>query len=144
MEQARQGEILDEQVNDATSKEGLLNGELVFSKSLEATLERVQATQRILDLVQRAILDGRLLEAVEFVRKVEGELESIPVPRNTRVAGVLGAKVANLRNDVVDRLTECWKAYVYVDSGKKSLKILRSLDGRSLAFSASDMMLNHL
>ncbi len=134
MEQARQGELLEEQVNDATSKLGLLNGEVAFNKSLGATLEGVQAIQRTLDLVQRAILAGRLLEAVDLLGQVVGELESIPVPRSTRVAGILAAKVADLRNDAVENLTDCWKAYICVDPARSSIKVSRSLKGRSLPF----------
>ena len=133
MEQARQGELLEEQVNDATSKLELLNGEVAFNNSLGATLEGVQAIQRTLDLVQRAILAGRLLEAVDLLRQVAEELDSIPVPQNTRVASVLGAKVADLRDDVVEKLIGCWKAYICVGSARSSIKISRSLNGRSPA-----------
>ena len=136
MEQAKQGELLEEQVNDATSKVGLLHGEVAFNKSLGATLEGVQAIQRTLDDVQRAILDGQLLQAVDLVGQVEGELDSIGVPRSTRVAGVLDAKVANLRNEVVERLTDCWKARICVDSARSSIKISRSHNGRSPTLSA--------
>lgn len=138
MEQARQGELLEEQVNDATSKVGLLNGEVAFNKSLGATLERVQAIQRTLDLVQRALLAGRLIEAVDFLRQVEEELDSIAVPRSTRVAGVLNSKVADLRKDVIEKLIDCWKAYICVDSARSSIKITRNLNGRSPGFSSSD------
>ena len=134
MEQARQGELLEEQVNDATSKLGLLNGEVAFNKSLGATLEGVQAIQRTLDIVQRAILAGRLLEAVDLLEQVIGELESMLVPRSTRVAGILAAKVDDLRNDVVEKLTDCWKAYICVDPARSSIKISRSLKGRSPPF----------
>lgn len=131
VEQARQGEVLEGKVNDATSKVGLLNGELAFNKSLGAMLERIQAVQRSLDLIQEAILAGQLLEGVDLVGQVEEALKSISVPRSTRLAGVLGARLADLRNDVVERLTDCWKAYVRVDSAKSSIKISRISNGRS-------------
>ena len=142
MEQARQGQLLDEQVNDATSKVRLLNGELAFNESLGRILERVQAIQRTLDLVQETLLAGKLLEAVDLLRQVEEELNSVPVPQGTRVAGVLGTKVADLRNDTVEQLIECWEAYVRVDSTKFSVKILSSLNGRSPAVSTYDPKLN--
>ena len=138
MEQAQHGETLEEQVNDATSKLGLLNGELAFNESLRATLEEVQATQRTLDLVQRAIVAGRLLEAVDLLEQVGGELDSIPVSRSTRVAGILGLKAADLRNDVVKKLTDCWKVYICVDSARSSIKFSHSLNGRSPVVASSD------
>ena len=138
MEQAHHGETLEEQVNDATSKLELLNGELAFNESLRATLEEVQATQRTLDLVQRAIVAGRLLEAVDLLEQVGGELDSIPVPQSTRVAGILGLKAADLRNDVVKKLTDCWKVYICVDSARSSIKLSHSLNGRSPVVASSD------
>ena len=142
MEQARHGQFLEEQVNDATSKVGLLDGEVAFNKSLGRILERVQAIQRTLDVVQETLLAGKLLEAVDLLRQVEEELDSIPVPQSTRVAGVLGTKVADLRNDAVEKLIGCWKAYVCVDSTRSSIKILSSVNGRSPATSPSDSKLN--
>ena len=127
---------MEEQVNDATNKVRLLHGEVAFNKSLGTTLEGVQAVQRTLDHVQRAILAGQLLEAVDLVGQVEEEFDSAGVPRSTRVAGVLDAKVANLRNDVIERLTDCWKARICVDPARSSIKISRSLNGRSPAMSA--------
>ena len=131
MESARQGEVLEEKVNDATNKVDLLNGELAFNKSLGATLERLQAIQRTLCLVQEAILAGQLLEGVDLIGQVDEELNSVSVPRSTRVAGVFGARVADLRNDVVEKLTDCWKSYVCVDSTRSSIKISRILNGRT-------------
>ena len=142
MEQAREGQLLEEQVNDATSKVRLLNGELAFNDSLGRILERVQAIQRTLDLVQETLLAGQLLETVDFLRQVEEELNSKPVPRGTRVAGVLGTKVADLRNDTVEKLIDCWKAYVCVDSTRFSIKIASSVNGRSTAVFTSDPKLN--
>ena len=134
MEQARQGEVLEEQVKDATSKLDLLNGELAFNKSLGATLERLQAVRRTLDKVQRAILDGRLLEGVDLVAQAEEGLDSAFISRSTRVAGLLAARVTDLREDLVEKLTVCWKAYVCVDSARSSIKISHTLNGRLLKF----------
>ena len=141
MQQARQGEVLDEQVEDATSKVGLLHGELAFNKSLGATLEKIQAIQRTLDVVQTAILAGRLLEGVGLIGQVEEELESISVPRSTRVVGILGARVAHLRNDMIEKLSNCWKAYVSVNPASSSITISRSLDRESFALPCSDLRL---
>lgn len=141
MEQARQGKLLEDQINDAASKVGLLNGEVSFDKSLGGTLERLQAMQRTLNAVQAAILDGRLLEAVDLLGQVEGEFDSIPVSRSTRVAGVLRAKITDLRNDVGEKLIDCWKAYIGVDSARSSIRITQSLNGRSPTFSSTDRRL---
>ena len=141
MEQARQGELLERKLDDASNKVGLLNGELAFSKSLGATLEKLQAIRKTFDDIQQAVFAGRLMEAVNLIEQVEDGLESIPVSRSTRVAGVLSARVADLRNDVVERLIDCWKVYVYVDADRSLVKIANTLGSRVPALSSSDPQL---
>ena len=138
VEQARQGELLERKLDDASNKVGLLNGELAFSKSLGATLEKLQAIRKTFDDIQQAIFAGRLLEAVNLIGQVEDGLESIPVPRSTRVASVFSARVADLRNDVVERLMDRWKVYICVDLDRSLVKISHTLGGRVPALSSSD------
>ena len=132
MEQARQGEHLEEQLNDAASKVHLLNGEMAFNKNLAATLERLQAMQRTLDLIQRAALDNRLLEAVDLLCQVDGDLESMSISRTTRVAGVLLAKIADLRSHVIEGLTTYWNSYVNADASTSSVKITQRSESESM------------
>ena len=131
MQQAERGEYLEEQVNDAASKVELLKGETAFNKSLEATLERLQAIQRTLDLIQGAALDNRLLEAVDLLSQVEGDPEAVTISRTTRVAGVLRSKIADLRSHVIERLTECWNGHVNVDTSISSIDIKQHSESNS-------------
>ena len=132
MEQAQEGERLEGQYNDAASKVHLLNGEVAFNKSLGATLERLQFIQRKLDLIERAGLDNQLPEAVNMLCEVDRDLESISISRATRVAGVLGAKIADLRSHVVEQLTKCWNTYINVDTSTSSINITRPSGSESM------------
>ena len=134
MRQAQQGELLEERVNDATSKVSLLDGEVAFNESLAATLGEIQAIQKTLDLVLRAILAGQLLEAVDLLGQAEEAFEFTLLPRSTKAAGVLGAKIADLRSDVVEKLTDCWKAHIFVDAARSSLKISPNPNGGFLRY----------
>lgn len=132
MEQAQEGERLEEQHNDAASKVHLLNGEVAFNKSLGATLERLQVIQKRLDLIERAGLDDRLPEAVNMLCEVDRDLESISISRATRVAGVLGAKIADLRSHVIEQLTKCWNNHVVVDISTSSINITQPSGSESM------------
>lgn len=101
----------------------LLNGEVAFNKSLGTILERLQGIQRTLDVVQRAIFDGQLLEAVGLLSQVEAELASLSIARSARITGVFEAKVTDLRNHVIENLRVCWNDYIQVDSAKPSILI---------------------
>ncbi len=127
--QAQLGERLEEQVNDSASKVDLLNGEVAFNKSLGVILERLQATQRTLDLVQRSILDDRLLEAVDLLGRADENLASLSINKSARISGVLEVKVTDLRNHLVEKLSACWKAYIDIDSAKSSIRFRQTVKG---------------
>lgn len=120
---------MDERVNDATSKVELLNGEVAFSDSLRAILERLQAIQKTLDLIQRYTLDGRLLEAVDLLGQVFEDLSALSFTKSARITGVLGAKVTDLRDHVVEKLTAYWKAYINVDPANSTIRITQMDEG---------------
>lgn len=130
VEEARRHERLEEQVSDAANKVRLLDGEVHFNTVLGEILERLQATRGTLNLVQRATSDGRLSEAVNLIMQADEELSSTPVSQNTTVAGVLAAKITELRKDVVERLTCCWQACIHVDMARPSIRIKTGLVGK--------------
>ena len=90
---------------------------------MEATLERLQAVQKTLDVVQRATLDNQLTKAVELLAQVTEDLTTVSVSRSTRVLGLLEAKITDLRDHVGAKLLECWNAYVHIDSTKSAITI---------------------
>jgi len=120
---------LEEQVKDAASKVDLLIGEVLFNKSLDAILERLQAAQRTLDLVQRSTLDDRLLEAVDLLQRADEDLSTLSITKSTRISGVLEAKVTDLRNHLVEKLSASWKAYIDIDPSASSIKIRQTVKG---------------
>ena len=128
VEGARQNELLEERAKDTASKAELLNGELAFNKSLEATLERLQAVQKTLDIIQRATLDNQLTRAVDLLAQVREDLARVSVSRTTRVLGLLEARITDLRDHVSAKLIECWNAYIHIDSTKAAIMIGQAPD----------------
>ena len=86
-------------------------------------MERLQAVQKTLDVVQRATLDNQLTKAVDLLAQVKGDLATVSVSRSTRVLGLLEAKITDLREHVGAKLTECWNAYIHIDSNKSAITI---------------------
>ena len=88
-------------------------------------MERLQAVQKTLDIVQRATLDNQLTKAVELLAQVRKDLATVPVSQNTRVVGLLEAKITDLRDHVGGKLIECWNAYIQIDSTRSAVTIGR-------------------
>lgn len=123
MQRGRHGEILEEQVKDASSKIELLNGELAFNKSLTATLERLQALWQTLELVQRAILDDRLLNAVDLLGEADKGIAHVSTSRSTKAAGILASRSADLQSEVVEKLTDSWNDHIRVNLASSTIEI---------------------
>ena len=86
-------------------------------------MERIQAVQKTLDIVQRATLDNQLTKAVDLLAQVRGDLATVSVSRSTRVLGLLEAKITDLQEHVGAKLIERWNAYVHIDSTKSAIII---------------------
>ena len=86
-------------------------------------MERLQAVQKTLDVVQRATLDDQLTKAVDVLAQVRGDLATVSVSRSTRVLGLLEAKITDLRDHLGAKLIECWNAYIHIDSTNSAITI---------------------
>lgn len=103
------------QVNDAASKVELLKEELAFNETLARTLCIIRGLRQTIILIEEAVGNDDLMVAERLLKEVEDELAKVRASQNPKVAGVLQAKIADLRYTLVDSLTDCWKSLVHVD-----------------------------
>ena len=122
---ADEGIQLQTVVRDSKAKVDLLNGEVIFTEVLAGTLQQVHEIRYILDCVQNAALDYRLVDAVTLLKEAELQLGSLKACRNTRLAGLLKAKIEDLRTTVGNALGECWESIIQVDFKNSLISIQR-------------------
>ena len=91
-------------------------------------MERLQAVQKTLDVIQRATLDNQLTRAVDLLAQVRENLARVSISQTTRVLGLLEAKITDLRDHVSAKLIECWNAYIHIDSTKSAIMIGQAPD----------------
>ena len=132
MTHAQHGQKSQEQVNDAASKVRLLQNEVVFNESLGKTMERILVVRRTLDRIQDAVLGNKLFEAAGILDQGDAEISSLRECQDSRVAGVLRAKIADLRQDVVTSARGCWSKLVCIDTATSTIKIKQRLEGMTL------------
>ena len=116
-------------MSDATKQVELLHGEIAFNKSLRTALERFQAIQLSMELVQRATTDHRLIEAVDILVQIGHENALSPTSGATRVSGMLEAKVTDLQGYVKQKLIDCWNRYFVIDSVESSIEFRSNAGG---------------
>lgn len=136
MTQAQHGEILQDQVNDAANKVDLLQEELAFNETLARTLGIIRGLRQTLCLVEKAVQNSDFLAAEKFLEKAEDELAKVLASQNPKVAGLIQAKIADLRYAVVESLTDFWKILVQVDHTDLSISIKDQIQRRYFTFFA--------
>lgn len=115
MNQARQGETLQNQVDDATQKVGLLLGEVDFNQDVVTVLKKIGRLRQVLKQGQNAVQSDGLGEAVELLLVGEHELNTLPARQITKVYGLLSSSIDELRHDLIERLTKYWKGFFHTD-----------------------------
>ena len=127
---AEEGHQLEAQVEDASGKLELLKGEVDFSEHLLGTLQQVYGIRTTLDTAQQAVLDNDLPVAIALLKKADRELSELQGCDNTRLAGLIRAKCADLHKTVADTLTEQWNILIHIDVEDPSVSIKDKAQGR--------------
>ena len=122
MKLARHGKELEEGVTDAAKKVSLLEDELAFNHGVRETLQRLQAIRQQLDHIQHLLLSDNLSGAVDMLKGVDGEIETISAVPTEKVASIFSARSNELRQEAVDNLTRYWHKNVKVE--KEALNIV--------------------
>lgn len=127
---AEHGGKLQGKVTDAASKVSLLKRELVSNETLVAALETIARLQKTLDLIETAVESGNFLDAVALLEKAENELGNLGVGSDTKAVELLQAHTKDLRYTLVESLSKCWHALLYVDSTLSIISIRNQLPRR--------------
>lgn len=121
---------MEGRVTDATENADLLEKELAFSETLAGTLVRLQALRQTLDVIQRAIIDDRPLEAVEALMNVDMRLSSASGFGTARVAEVLRSRVADFTEEATEKLAKHWNEYIHFDAMTRQVRVSTKVQGR--------------
>lgn len=133
MNQAKRGETLQNQVNDATRKVGLLLGEVEYNQNVVEILEQIRQLKQVLRQGQEAVRSERLDEAVDFLLFAEHELNTLPARKITKIYGLLSASITEIRHGLVEKLKKCWKAFFQTDFTTATFSVKRWLPSKRLA-----------
>ena len=121
--EAEHREKLRVQTDDASAKVHLLKDEVAFNENLASTLQQIQDLRHTLDVGQDFQQTDRLADAVSSLKEAEGQLSSLHGCENTRLAGLMRARVTDFREVLGARLTELWNTLICVDPKASTISI---------------------
>ena len=112
---------LQGQVKDAANKVALLKGELAFTKTLISAFERIDKLRQVLASIERAIMEGQIMDLSDSLVQASTELDDIRAQHNTCVVEVLKAKLTGLREEVERSLLFCWNTLLRIEVSSSSV-----------------------
>lgn len=133
MNQAKQGETLQNQVDDATQKVGLLLGEVDFNQNVVEILGKIRGLRQVLRQGQKAVQSESFGEAVDILLGAEHDLNTLPARQITKVYGLLLAGVTEFRHELIEELTKCWKGFFRADFTTATFSVKHRVQSRHLA-----------
>ncbi|MCJ1431747.1 hypothetical protein MMC27_001102 [Xylographa pallens] len=125
---ANKGQELESKAEDASGKVDLLKGEVIFNEALSSTLQQVHDLRHTLDTAQNAAIQNSLPDAIALLKKAERELSELHGCENTRLAGLVRGKVADLHKLVAETLTEQWNTLIHIDSNRLKISFHRKIN----------------
>ncbi|KAH8887339.1 hypothetical protein GQ53DRAFT_749822 [Thozetella sp. PMI_491] len=122
-------------IEDIEGKAAFLIQELNYNQQVHEALKGVKKVNQLLDQVEKARDERRILEALHLLEKSWTELDSISVSRSCRAIRLLDIRAFELKNEVHEVFDHVWNALVCVDveAGKVSISESRPDEPMSLA-----------
>ncbi|PHH61779.1 hypothetical protein CDD81_7943 [Ophiocordyceps australis] len=132
--QAEAPDVSGEKIEEAETKADFLNREVQYSQQLLGSLQRIRHITRLLDQVDKAKAERRILEALRLLEETWAALDLVGVSKSCRVMRLLNLRSFELKSDVHEELDHVWKALIQIDveAGKVSIHGARPDETMSL------------
>ena len=121
--QAREGNPLQDQVQDATSKVALLRKEVWFNKSLATSLEAIRIFQEQLRAICSRLDRNEYTKAGEEYSKAERQLLMLKETSRARINSVLQAQFYETGQDIKEATRKAWLALFKIDIKEQQMEI---------------------
>ncbi|EPE02925.1 centromere kinetochore protein [Ophiostoma piceae UAMH 11346] len=118
---------------EAEARAQFLTNELNYNLQVRYLLEAIQRVGQLLDQVERAGRERRILESLRLLENAWTALDQMPVSKSCRAMRLLDLRAFELKTDVHAVFDEVWAALVAVDADKHSLTISQARDDEPMS-----------
>lgn len=135
LRQSEEPVVSGKSTKEAEDKVAFLQRELQYNQQVQQALKGVRGVNRILDQVEQARDERRILDALRLLEKSWAALDEIPVGKSCRVMKLLDIRAFELKSDVHDVFDHVWKSLVEVDVDKQQISVSETRDGEAMSLS---------
>lgn len=108
---------------EAEAHARFLTGELNYNLQVRYLLEAIRGVGRLLDQVEQAATQRRILDALRLLERAWAALDAMPVSKSCRAMRLLDIRAFELKADVHAVFDHVWGALVHVDADRATLTV---------------------
>ncbi|KAI5461622.1 hypothetical protein BGZ63DRAFT_424497 [Mariannaea sp. PMI_226] len=124
-----------EAVEEAEQKIIFLNREVQYSQQLHGVLQRVQDVTGLLNQVEAAKNERRILDSLHLLEKSWAAQDQIGISKSCRVIRLLDIRSFELKSAVHEVFDHVWKALVRIDIDSAKITINDSIEDEQMGLS---------
>ncbi|KAL8342580.1 hypothetical protein RB601_004878 [Gaeumannomyces tritici] len=121
--EAEEPEVSGKTIEEAESRAAFLVRELNYNDQLIQTLRAIKAVTTILDEVEQARAERRILDALHLLEKSWASLDALSVNGSCKAVKLLNMRAFELKSDVHEVFDHVWNALVHLDAEKSEFSV---------------------
>ncbi|KAI1753550.1 hypothetical protein F4782DRAFT_80741 [Xylaria castorea] len=120
-------------IQEAEDRVDFLRQESAYKNQLYNALASIKGVSRLLDEVELARDERRILQSLHLLEESWTALDSIPVSKSCRVMKLLDIRAFELKSAVHDVLDHVWSSLVQIDAPKSRVTVFKSLEDEQMS-----------
>lgn len=135
LRQAEEPVVSGKAREEAEEKVVFLQAELAYNQRVKDALRAIRDVNQILDEVEKARDERRIVDALRLLEKSWAALDALPASQSVRVRRLLDIRAFELKSNVHEVFDHVWKALIHVDIDGRSISITETKDGEAMSLS---------
>jgi centromere/kinetochore protein ZW10 len=128
-------EVSGQTIREAEQKVEFLRREASYNHQVQGALTSIKHVNELLDQVEQARDERRVLDSLRLLEKAWTALDEIPVSNSCRVMKMLNMRAFELKSAVHDVFNGVWNSLVCVDVEKGHMEILETRQDEPMSLS---------
>ncbi|KAI6318702.1 hypothetical protein MCOR34_003468 [Pyricularia oryzae] len=133
--QSEEPETSGKTVEEAEARAAFLIRELNYNDELIQTLRAIKGINTVLDEVEQACAERRIVDALRLLEESWAKLDSISNIGSTKAIKLLNVRAFELKSDIHQVFDHVWKSLVNLDETKSELSVRQTCEGEPMNLS---------
>lgn len=122
-------------IQEAEDKFTFLQAELAYNQRVQEALRGIKNVNQILDKVEAARDERRILDALRLLERSWAALDALPAGQSVRVRRLLDLRAFELKSNVHDVFDHVWKTLMKVDTAARTLYFSAKTESEAMSLS---------